>query len=306
MADMIRRLAELATGQHGAVTRAQLRAAGLTEGQLRSRVQSGILEPVGARTFRSPFAGTSPLADLAALVLDCGESAVVSGPTAAALYGFDGFRLRAPFHVTVARGRNIQRVGHHLHTTSELPLIDQQTVEGLRTMSATRTVIDLARFVDAAALTRALDSALRDGRTSEDFLHRRIVELRSSGRYGIPRLLEVLEGREVTRGGHSWLERRFLQLCALAGLPRPKTQVVLSKAQDRVVRVDATFPGTRLVVELLGYRWHRSRAQLDRDAARLNALIMDGFQPLQFTYQHVTVEGDWVIEQLRRALQLAA
>ena len=43
----------------------------------------------------------SMLAELAALVLDCGEGAVVSGPTAAAIHGLDGFTLRPPFHVTI-------------------------------------------------------------------------------------------------------------------------------------------------------------------------------------------------------------
>ncbi len=113
----------------------------------------------------------------------------------------------------------------------------------------------------------------------------------------------MIDGVEASRGGHSWLERRFLELCARAGLPRPETQQVLSRTKDGVVRVDCRFPGTRVVVEVLGYRWHRSNVQLTRDTARMNALVLDGFSPLQFTYQHVTVEPDWVIAQTRRALE---
>ena len=305
MTDDIRRLADIATGQHGAITASQIGAAGISVSGLRSRVQSGVLERIGSHTFRSPFAASSPLADLAALVLDCGQDAFVSGPTAAALHGFDGFRLRPPFHITIIRGRNVQRAHHHIHTTTDLPLIDRATASGLATMSATRTLIDSARFVSPAALTAALDSALRDGLTCEDLLHRRIVALRSRGRYGIPRLIAVIEGIEVSRGGHSWLERRFLELCARAGLPRPETQRVLSRTKDHLVRVDCRFPGTRVVVELLGYRWHRTNEQLARDAARLNALVLDGFKPMQFTYDHVTVEPDWVIDQTRQALASA-
>jgi hypothetical protein len=132
MTDDIRRLADIATGQHGAITASQVGDAGVSVSGLRSRVQSGLLEQVGAHTYRSPFAASSPLADLAALVLDCGEHAFVSGPTAAALHGLDGFRLKRPFHVTVIRGRNVQRAHHHIHTTTELPLIDRATVENLR------------------------------------------------------------------------------------------------------------------------------------------------------------------------------
>jgi len=148
--------------------------------------------------------------------------AVASGPSAAALHGFDGFRLRRPLHVTVTRGRNVQRVGFHVRTTSDLPRIDRSIVARIPAMSATRTLIDLARSVGPAELTAAPDSALRDGRTSGDLLHRRIASLRSSGRYGIPNLIDVIEGAENSRGGHSWLERRFLELCVAHGLPRPR------------------------------------------------------------------------------------
>jgi hypothetical protein len=86
--------------------------------------------------------------------------------------------------------------------------------------SPTRTLIDIAAHEAPARLSAALDGALRDGLTSEDHLHRRIAALRTKGRYGIPSLLDVLAGQEVTRGGHSWLEREFLGLAAAAGLPR--------------------------------------------------------------------------------------
>jgi hypothetical protein len=304
--DKFRRLAATSKDQLGAVTAAQIGAVGISAAELRRGVTAGALERIGAHTYRSTFAARSERADLAALLIDCGGQAFASGPSAAALHGFDGFRLKPPFHVTVLRGRNVQRAHHHIHTTTELPLIDQATVAGLRALSATRTLIDLARFVGPSDLTAALDSALRDGLTCEEFLHRRIVALRSKGRYGIPKLLSVIEGAEVTRGGHSWLERRFLELCAAAGLPLPSTQQVMSRARDRLVRVDCRFDGTRVVVELLGYRWHRTKDQLARDTERMNALVLDGHVPLQFTYDQVTADPDWVTAQVRETLFPAA
>ena len=122
------------------------------------------------------------------------------------------------------------------------------------------------------------------------------------GRYGLPTLLDVLAGHEATRGGHSWLERRFLRLLADAGLPRPQTQRVLTRAGDRLVRVDCHFPGTKVVVELLGYRFHRSKAQLSRDAMRMNTLIADGHLPYQFTYAQVVDEPDYVLTTVASAL----
>ena len=260
MNEPLHRLAEVASTQHAAITARQAIASGMSSDQLRRKVEAGVLRRVGSHTFRSPFAPTTALADLAALVLDCGQGAFASGPSAAALHGFDGFRLRPPFHVTLLRGRNIQRAHHHIHTSTELPLIDRATVEGVRAMSATRTLIDLSRFVAGPALTAALDAAFRDGLTSESLLHRRITALRATGRHGIPRLLAVIEGAEAIRGGHSWLERRFLELCAEAGLPRPLTQQVL--------RAHRQPPRARR----LPIRWDPDR----RRAARLPLAPHDG------------------------------
>ena len=54
------------------------------------------------------------------------------------------------------------------------------------------------------------------------------------------------------------------------------------------MRVDCRFDGTPVVVELLGYRWHRDETQMTRDADRMNALLLEGLSPLQFTYRQVT------------------
>ena len=114
---------------------------------------------------------------------------------------------------------------------------------------------------------------------------------------------DVVAGREVTRGGHSWLERHFLRMLATAGLPRPATQQVLTKASDRLVRVDCRFPGTNVVVELLGYRFHSTRSQIARDVQRLNALVAGGFAPYQFTYEQAVNEENYVIATVRTALR---
>lgn len=301
----IRRIATVATGQLGSFSREQAHAAGITDLQLRGRVQSGLLEQIGPNAFRLPGAPPGVLADLRALVLDVGPPVWAAERTAAALHGFDGFTLRKPLHLTVLRDRNVRRIGTVIHTAIELPPIDREEVDGIPVTSPTRTLIDLARSEAPERLTAALDAALRDGKTTEDALHRRIAALRSQGRYGIPKLLDVIDGWEVTRGGHSWLEREFLRLLAAAGLPRPETQAVLTKAGDRLVRVDCRFPRTDIVVELLGYRFHRTKAQMSRDADRLNALVLDGFVPFQFTYDQVVADTEHVLATVRLALARA-
>ncbi len=297
-----RRIVAAATGQLGILSRRRAHLAGITDQQLRSRVQSGFLVQSGPHTFELVGAPSSPQAELRSLVTDLRGDVFATGPTAAALHGFDGFRLRAPFDVLVLRGRNMRRIGHRVHTTLRLDLIDRSMVDGIPVVSPARTMIELARTATIETLRIAYDSGLRDGKFSEALLHRRIVALRSSGRHGMPRLIEAVEGHEIVSGAHSWLERRFLQLMAEAGLPRPDTQVVLSRAEDRLVRVDFRFPSTPVVVEVLGYRYHRTTDQLRRDAARMNALVADGFRPYQFPYDQIVNEPHTVVHEVRSAL----
>ncbi len=72
------------------------------------------------------------------------------------------------------------------------------------------------------------------------------------------------------------------------------------------MRVDCRFPGTNVVVEVLGYRYHRAVAQMRRDAERLNALILDGFAPYQFTYDQVVNTPEDVCVTLHLAVRRCA
>jgi hypothetical protein len=302
MTNLYRRITAVATGQLGLLSRQQANGVGMTNAQLRNRVSSGSLIQVGTDTFRLPGAPAGAIADLRALMLDIGGDVWASGPTAAALHGFDGYRLKSPFDVTILRDRNVRRIGHRIHSTTVLDLIDRSVVNDIACTSGARTLIDLARTESVERLTVAFDSGLRDGRFNESLVHRRIVALRSSGRFGVPRLMSAIEGVEAIHGGHSWLEREYLRMLSEAGLPRPETQAVLTRAGDKLVRVDFRFPGTPVVVEVLGYHSHRTKEHLQRDTHRLNALITDGFRPYQFTYVDVVERPADVLEQSRRAL----
>jgi len=306
MAQTDRRIAAIATGQLGAFSRMQAHDAGLSDRQLRSRVQSGFLVQIGPNAFRINGTPTNLRSELRELLLDVGEPVWCCAQTAAALHGFDGFSLRRPFHLLLPRERSLVRWNAKIHRSQRIDLIDASEVDDMAVTSPVRTLLDLARVLPSDQLAACVDSALRDGGTNEDLLHRRIEALRSQGRFGLPLLHEVLAGHEVTRGGQSWLEREYLRLLDRAGLPRPATQQVLSRARDRLVRVDCRFAGTNVVVELLGYRFHRSRGQMSGDAARYNALLADGFAPYQFTYGQIVSEADYVVATTRNALSAAA
>ena len=245
------------------------------------------------------------LEQLAQLIDEIGEPCWAAGSTAAALHQFDGFVLRPPFHILVPRARGVRRAAHVIHTTRLIDALDRESMLGIPVTSPSRTLLHLAATEPIDRVTSALDGAIRDGLTTDDFLHRRIAVWRTCGRNGVRPLIAAIDGFEITRGGHSWLEREFLRLLADGGLPHPETQAVLGRRGDRLIRVDARFPGTNLLVEVLGYRWHRTKPQLTSDAQRLNRLQLDGFLVIQFTYPQVVEQPERVLADVREALAKA-
>lgn len=305
-------LPAIARGQHGAFLIEQAHRAGIPANVLRGWITSGLLDRFGVRTLRSATSPATPIDDAAAHVLDVRPKAWISHETAAALHKFDTFHtMDERLHITLRRGTYTTRPNLVIHTSDDLPVEDLVLVEGIPVTSPVRTIIDLARAESAKRLTTVIDGALRDRLITEERLLRRIAELRTQGRYGIPKLLAVIEGVERSRGGHSWLERRYLELTAGAGLPRPEVQRHLGRVDGRLIRVDCFYADADLVVELLGYRWHRSRSQMTRDAERVNRLQLDGRLVLQFTYDQVTLGPDAVLAtvveaRLRRLRQKTA
>lgn len=265
---------------------------------LRSRDKSGLR--IG---HNSPLQYLRLLEELWEVIQSIGPECWAYGTTAAALKGFDGYELTKPFQLAVPYNRAPHRVDHVVHRMKSYNKLDIDNVYGIPCLSATRTLIELARTETPKRLTAALDSAIRDGLTTDDFLHRRMMELRARGRPGLDKLLKVMAGAELSKGGHSWLERTFLELLGELGLPSPVTQQVLAKRATKLIRVDCHFPGTNVIVELLGYEHHRTTMQMEDDAERLNRLQLDGFAAMQFTYNHVVTRSPVMLDTLEEALR---
>jgi very-short-patch-repair endonuclease len=196
-----------------------------------------------------------------------------------------------------------------LHTSANLDAVDKTVVQGIPCLTMTRLIIDLARTLDPERLALLLADGIAIGRTSEDHVHRRLHALRGRGRHGTTKLLDVLANHEIVRGGESYLERVLLAILAEAGFPRPDTQQVLGRAGPtgkRLIRVDCRFPDSPVVVEALGYRYHRSNQQMRRDAERMNVLVAQGFIPVQLTYSQVMEGADTVVPEVQRAFDSAA
>jgi very-short-patch-repair endonuclease len=295
-------LTDLAADQDGLVTTDQLRSTGVTTWRQQRLVADGLIRRIAPRVYAIRGAPDTHRRRLRAGLLCLGERSWVSFEAAAALHGLDrSDRFAVEF--TIDRGRRPAMLPFVVHVTTRLHSIDQVVVDGLRTMSATRTVFDLALArAHPRRIEAAMDSAVRLQLSSPEVLERRLSGLRGSGRWGCRRVEEMI----TDSGGHTMLERRFLELVREAGLPRPRTQVVFRSDGRHVARVDFLFDHVGVVVEVSGQKGHASPSERARDAQRRNELQDLGLRVFEYTWEDVTETPGMVRSTLRVRLRPAA
>jgi very-short-patch-repair endonuclease len=290
-----------AANQHGLVALVQLRQLGVSRRQLQTLLDRKWLHLMAPRVYGISGVPASVERRLMLGLLSLGSAAVVSHEAAARLHGFDRC-LPDAVEFTVLRAQRHARLPFVVHSARELPAIDRLRIAGFPCTSATRTIIDLARArIPTVRLEAAIDSAVRSQASSPIVLERRLADLRGPGRWGAPKLDELL----LDAGGHTLLERRFLQLMRTAGLPRPRTQVVHRRGGRTFARVDFIFEEQSVVVEVSGRKGHASDAERARDAQRRNELQDVGRKVYEYTYHQVTKEPDYVIRTMRERLRHA-
>ncbi len=193
--------------QHGLISLDQLRGAGLDRSDVQGAQRQRMLTRVGPSVYGSPAAPRTLDFNRTLAILAC-PGALLSHRCAAQLLCFDRFNEDI-VEVVVLRGARGAKVPFPVHSTNVIGRLDRITFGGYACTSATRTVIDLARLrVPTLQLEAAIDSAVRLGLSAPLVIVDRLAELRGPGRWGA-RLLDRLL---IDSGGHTMLERRFLEL----------------------------------------------------------------------------------------------
>lgn len=277
-----------ARAQHGVVTRAQLLEARLDPSTIRRRVGAGALVVVGSRTYRLASAPPSLKGVVAATCLD--RNGVGSHRTSTWLHG----HMPEPdvVEVTVARGRSqrglvVDGVPVVIRATTNLPEEDIIVVDGIRVASVARSLFGLAALVpDEVSFDELVDvvaGTIETGGASVAWLRWLLDRRRCRGRNGVTALEAAIDTRVRQGPTESWLERRYLVVSVEAGLPRPELQRRIPRAVGSPARVDFLHRREGVVIEVLGYAFHRTPEQVDADTMRASELQAEGLVVLQFT-----------------------
>jgi very-short-patch-repair endonuclease len=99
----------------------------------------------------------------------------------------------------------------------------------------------------------------------------------------------------------SKLERTFLKLCRDHGIARPEVNVLIEG-----YLVDFVWRERRLIVEVDGYRYHRSPRKFESDREQDVVLSTKGWQTLRFTWRQLEHRAAWVAAAVRTGAQARA
>jgi very-short-patch-repair endonuclease len=292
-------LAALAERQHGVVSRRQLQALGLKESAIDRKLRAGSIHRLYPAVFSVGHRLVSKSGWFMGAVLASGQGAVLSHHSAAMHWGLRGYSERA-VEVSVPRkstsSRQIRR--HYSH----VPVDEQAVEEGIPVTIVPRTIFDLAATEPADVVENLLREMeyleLRDSLSLWDLVER------YPGKRGVRRVrlaLERLEEEPESRK-RSRLEERFAPFLRKHRLPFPRFNDWISLG-GKNYQVDCHWPDLRQIVELDGWKGHRTRTAFREDRARDRKLRVAGYSVTRLTWNQLDDEPEAVAADLRALLR---
>jgi len=135
--------------------------------------------------------------------------------------------------------------------------LDTATLDGIPITTVPRVLLDLAPSLESAELVRACHEAWVRHRVTLPYIEACIA--RNPGKPGAAKLRRAF-GADVVL---SVLEKAFLALLDVHGLPRPRTNI--DRKGDKV---DCYWVERDLTIELVSFRFHATREGFETDVAR--------------------------------------
>lgn len=246
-------------------------------------VDEGRLVRMGDGLF---IVGGAPIDDTVELAAAClATNGVASHRSAALLHGLIDHAPSRP-EVTVLRSKG-HRQGPLVHRSRDLLPRDIVRVQGIRTTSPTRTLLDLGAVVSPLTLESAVERALHQRLTTFDRLVRRFFEVARPGRTGVGALRPLLVDRDPTLApAASDLETLLWRILRDHGVPLPVRQHEVEIDGERFY-LDLAYPDLKIFLEGDGFGVHTTRYAFERDRDRQNLLVLAGWKPLRFTWRRL-------------------
>lgn len=260
-------IAQAAERTHGVVTYDQLRAAGLSDHQVRAGIANGRLVPRGYGVFR--MAGAPPRfeGDVLAAIAEFPGDTWASHHTAARLHDLRIRAAEARIELTRPTSLSATRSAARIHRSTRVLPHHRAVVHGVPCLTASRTLFDLARTTGERRLIRGVDRGLNLRICTMGSLFQVLYELGGRGRPGTRRMRVVLGHL-----GQGYVppesELEVVGMTLLDGLGF-EWQVEVSDEEGYIRRVDGINRPAQMVVEFDGAQHGREpQRSLDLQADR--------------------------------------
>ena len=226
----------------------------------------------------------TPIALAMAAVLACGDQAVLSHDSAAALWGVRTW----PSLPEVTAPHDRRRTGIHTHRTQTLTRQDIRRQRNIRVTSPSRTILDIHLRLTDRQLTRAVNQLRLNDHLKATELGRLLA--RST------RIQELIDPRQrPTRSGK---EDDFVAFCQRYGLPTPTINTTLFGHE-----VDALFEAEKVIVEIDHWDTHKSYASFESDRERDATAAEHGYLTIRVTTDRLAADPTREAARLHRILE---
>jgi hypothetical protein len=288
-------IGKIAAEQHGLITTGQAIEAGVTRGQIESRVRAGKWRRARRGVFALVGVAETWEQSLLAVVLRAGPGTVASHFSAAGLHRFPD-SMRETFEVTARPGTQPRIRGVRVHRPRRIADYEIRVVDGIPVTSYARTLVDCTGCMSLGQIARALDAGLVNREVTLWSVERSLSVLgQAPGRH--PSKLWTLLGERglETKLGESNPEKRVYRVLDASDLPAPTQQHWVRYGSDKF-RLDLAYPDAKIAIEYDGWESHSSRSSFDSDRRRDRILQVNGWVVLRLTSKTSDAE---IVETVR-------
>jgi hypothetical protein len=277
------KIARIADRQFGHVTRRQLLDLGVPSGTITHWVRNRRHVQVHTGVYAVGHQQHAAIAKAMAAVLACGDQAVLSHDSAAALWGIRTWPARP--EVTAPHDR--RRPGIRTHRSETLTRRAIRRRNNIRVTSPSRTILDIQTRLTDAQLVRAINELRRNK-------HLRAAELDGLLTTST-RIANLINPRQNPTRSHA--EDRFLSFCRTHDLPEPSVNVMLF-GHER----DAVFEAEKVIVEIDSWEFHKDHDSFESDRKRDAVAAEHGYLTIRLTWARLTADARAEAGSLRRTL----
>jgi hypothetical protein len=285
LSNIVVKIARIADRQFGHVTRQQLLDLDIPSATIAYWVTNARLIRVHLGVYAVGHQQHTAIAKAMAAILACGDPAILSHDSAAALWGVRTW----PSLPEVTAPHDRRRKGIRTHRTTTLTTKHIRRHRNIRVTSPSRTILDIEHRLTDKQLTRAIN----DLRLNKHLKATELQHLLSNS----TRIRNLIDpAQNPTRSGG---EDRFIAFCREYGLPTPATNTTRWGFE-----IDALFEAEKVIVEIDGWDFHKDRQSFESDRERDTVAADHGFLTVRLTGRRLDRRPAEEAARLLRILEL--